>query len=125
MNQKLIRIRQILAVFVLLAAVAGISSCEKYSYTPPVVDPLTPLSFQADIQPIFTANCIGCHKGTRNPDLRISKSFASLTTGGYVNLPAETSKLNIQIISSSHASFTLPAEKGKIMIWIQQGALNN
>jgi hypothetical protein len=39
--------------------------------------------------------------------------------------PAESSKLYLKITSSSHSAFTLDAEKQLILIWIQQGALNN
>ena len=54
MNQKLKKIRQIFVALILIAAVAGFSSCDKYSYPPPVVDPRNSTwSFQTDIQPIF------------------------------------------------------------------------
>ena len=39
MNQKLKRIRQIFVALILIAAVEGFSSCEKYSYPPAAVDP--------------------------------------------------------------------------------------
>ena len=110
---------------IVLAGAALFASCEKYAFDVETVDPVIPVLFQTEIQPIFTANCITCHKGSRNPDLRDGNSFSSLTTGGFVNQPAETSKLNTQINSGSHNSFTLPAEKQKILIWIQQGAKNN
>ena len=61
MNQKLKRIRQIFVALVLIAAVGGFSSCEKYSYTERPVDPNTTWHFQTDIQPIFNANCVACH----------------------------------------------------------------
>ena len=93
MNQKFNRFRQILIALVLIAAVAGFSSCEKYSYTPPPVDPNQAWPFQADIQPIFTANCITCHGGVQAPNLSDGKSYQALTTGGFVTAPGETSKL--------------------------------
>jgi hypothetical protein len=111
--------------FIVLAGIVLLSSCEKYSYVTEVINPVDTVHFQTQIQPIFTSNCIVCHKGSRNPDLREGNSYASLRTGGYVNLPAETSRLYRQITSSSHYSYTLPAEKQLILIWIQQGALNN
>jgi hypothetical protein len=125
MNQKFNRIRQILIVLVLIAAIEGFSSCEKYSYTPPAVDPNETWHFQTDIQPIFNANCIACHGANLAPDLRDGKSYLALTKGGYVLLPGETSKLHLQMISSSHTPRSTDAEKLKVLYWINQGALNN
>ncbi len=111
--------------FVIFAAIISLSSCEKYTYVNEVINPVDTVYFQAQIQPIFNGICINCHKGSRNPDLRDGKSYTSLTSGGYVNLPAETSRLYRQITSGSHDSYTLPAEKQLILNWIKQGALKN
>lgn len=111
-------------VFIVLSA-AFFTSCEKYSYQVEVVDPVVPVLFQTEIQPIFTANCITCHRGSRAPDLRDGNSYKSLTEGGFVTQPAESSELYTIFESASHTSRALPAEKQKILIWIQQGALNN
>ena len=115
----------VVAALIIPAGMLLFSSCEKYAYQLETVNPEEPVLFQTQIQPIFSDNCITCHKGSRNPDLRDGNSYSSLTTGGYVNLPAETSKLYSQVISGSHTSFTLDAEKQLILIWIDQGALNN
>ncbi len=114
-----------LVTMIMLFAALVLGSCEKYTYQVEVVDPGVPVLFQTQIQPIFNNNCIACHKGTRNPDLRDGNSYTSLTTGGYVNLPAESSKLYRQVISASHAPFTLDSEKQLILMWISQGAKNN
>jgi hypothetical protein len=127
MNQKLKRIRQFFAALVLIAAVEGFSSCEKYSYSPPVVNPNQTWQFQVDIQPIFNANCVICHNGVKQfPDLRDGKSYVALTKGGYVILPGATSKLYHQITTNSdHIPRTTSDEKLKVLYWINQGALNN
>jgi hypothetical protein len=125
MNQKIKRIRQILVVLVLLASIGGLSSCVKYSFTPPAVDKNATWHFQTDIQPIFTANCVTCHGSARTPDLRDGKSFLSLTKGGYVSLPAESSKLYLKMTSTDHSPRSTDAEKLKVLYWITQGALNN
>jgi hypothetical protein len=126
MNQKVSKVKLSLAVAVLLMAIAGFTSCEKYTYTPPAVDPNYPWSLQNDIQPIFTANCVSCHGGGLSPNLTSGKSWTSLTKGGYVNLPAETSRLYVQIsTNSSHTPKTSDAQKKMILYWITQGALNN
>jgi hypothetical protein len=125
MNQKLNRIRQILVALVMIAAVEGFSSCVKYSFLPPKVDPDVTVYFQAEIQPIFSANCVSCHGGTQYPNLSDGKSYNSLTTGGFVNAPGETSGLYVQMTSSSHTSRSTETEKQKVLNWINQGALNN
>jgi hypothetical protein len=125
MNQKLNRIRQILGAMVLIAAVEGFSSCEKYSYTPPAVDPDATWHFQTDIQPIFNANCVTCHGGIKSPDLRDGKSYLALTKGGFVTAPAESSNLYSKMKDSDHSARSTEAEKLKVLYWITQGALNN
>jgi mono/diheme cytochrome c family protein len=125
MNHKFNKIRQILVAFVLLAAVTGISSCEKYSYSQPAVDPNTTLLFQTDIQPIFSSNCVTCHGGAIAPDLRDGKSYMALTRGGFVTVPAETSKLYSRMSATDHSARSTQVDKLKVLYWITQGALNN
>jgi hypothetical protein len=125
MNQKSNRIRHILSLFILAVLMGGISSCEKYSYEPPAVDPNTTWHFKTDIQPIFTANCASCHGGTQIPDLRDGKSYLALTKGSYVTLPAADSKLYKKMVSSSHEARSSATDKLKVLYWITQGALNN
>jgi hypothetical protein len=114
-----------LITVIILAGAALFASCEKYIYEVETVDPDVPVLFQTEIQPIFSNNCIVCHKGSRNPDLRDGNSYSSLTTGGYVNLPEKTSKLYSKMVSGSHTSFTIETEKQLVLNWIKQGARNN
>jgi hypothetical protein len=125
MNLKVKKVRKNLVAVIILVAAAGFTSCEKYSYLPPSVDPLATWHFQTDIQPIFNANCISCHGGTRSPDLRDGKSYTALTKGGYVTAPANTSRLYAQMINSSHLSRSNDADKLKVLYWITQGSQNN
>lgn len=127
MNQKLKRIRQISLALILIAAIVGFSSCEKYSFSPPAVNPNQTWHFQADIQPIFNGICITCHNGkTQFPDLRSGKSYASLKSGGYITLPGETSILYHQMTTNSaHIPRSTDAQKIEVLYWINQGALNN
>jgi hypothetical protein len=125
MNQRLKMLRQLLAAFVVVAAIGGLSSCEKYTYTPEVINPVDTVHFQAEIQPIFNANCISCHGAIKAPDLRDGHSYEALTKGGYVNLPGATSKLYTKMTSAEHASRSTDVEKQKVLIWINQGAHNN
>ena len=127
MNQKLKRIRQIFIALILIAAVEGLSSCEKYSFSPPAVDPNQTWHFQADIQPIFNGICITCHNGkTQFPDLRSGKSYAALKSGGYITPPGETSILYHQMTTNSaHIPRSTDLQKLEVLYWINQGALNN
>ena len=125
MNQRLNRIRQILVVLVLIAAVQGFSSCTKYEFLPRPVDPNHVWSFSVDIQPIFTANCVTCHGGVQAPILSEGKSYSALSKGGFIKAPGEESRLYLQMISSSHTSRSSDQDKQKVLFWINQGALNN
>ena len=125
MNYKLNTISQILAAVFLIAGIAGISSCEKYTFTPEKINPIDSVHFQAAIQPIFSANCLTCHGAIKAPDLRDGKSYKALTTGGYVTLPGENSKLYTKMTGTDHAPKSSDIDKQKVLIWINQGAHNN
>ncbi len=125
MNYKVNKISYILAGVLLIAGIAGISSCEKYSFVLPKLNPVDSVHFSVDIQPIFNANCLTCHGAIRAPDLRSGKSYQSLTNGGYVTLPGETSKLYSKMTSADHSPRSSDIDKQKVLIWINQGAHNN
>jgi hypothetical protein len=125
MNQKLNMLRLLLAAFVIIAAIGGLSSCEKFSFIPEKINPEIPIHFQAEIQPIFTSNCITCHSGIRPPDLRDGHSYKALTEGDYVNKPGESSKLYLKMTSTEHTPRSTDKDKQNVLIWINQGALNN
>lgn len=125
MNYKLKGTRLVFVVLIIIA-IQGLSSCVKYSYPPPSVDPNQTWSFKTDIQPVFSNNCVTCHNDTRPPDLREGKSFAALTKGGYINLPGETSRLYLHMsTNSAHIPRSSDTEKLKVLYWINQGAKNN
>lgn len=122
------RIKKLFVAFVIIVAAAGLSSCEKYQYNPPAVDPNATWHLQTDIQPIFNSSCAlaSCHGGPVSPALSSGKSFDALTKGGYVIAPAENSRLYKKITTDpSHESRVTAAEKLKILYWIKQGAKNN
>ena len=126
MNQKVMKLRQILIAVIILAAVAGFVSCEKYQILPFPFDPTATWSFKNDIQPIFINDkCIDCHNGTRSPDLRAGNSYNSLTNGGFVNAPGQTSILYLQMNKSDHISRSSETDRLKVLNWINQGAKNN
>jgi hypothetical protein len=125
MNQKVKIAKVSLGVLVLLIVIGVMSSCEKYTFTPPTINPTDSVYFATEIQPIFNGICINCHNGAVSPDLRAGKSYNSLTTKGMVTPPAETSILYMKVISASHTARTSDIEKQKIHNWIDQGAHNN
>jgi len=125
MNQKLNMSRQLLAAFILIAAIAGLSSCEKYSWIPEKINPVDSVHYQAEIQPIFSAKCISCHGAIKAPDLRDGKSYNALTKGGYVNQPGESSKLYVKMTGPEHTPRSSDMDKQKVLLWINQGAHNN
>jgi mono/diheme cytochrome c family protein len=99
-----------------------------------------PVSYAADIQPIFDANCIGCHGagGNGGLDLRSGLSHANLvgvaanTSGGVlvVTGDASNSVFSMRLAGSGVGvmppSGPLPASVLDLVDeWINDGALNN
>jgi hypothetical protein len=87
-----------------------------------------PVSFKNDVAPIFVkAGCAGCHAGSNPPDFRTDQSYASLTSGGFVdNTVPAASKLVVKINSGHATSGNITAnDKDALLKWIEQGAKNN
>jgi len=92
-----------------------------------------PVSFAADIIPIFNASCAvsGCHvKGGQVPDLTASNAYNSLTVGNYYNTAApETSEMYLWMTGKK--STPMPPNginkdyNALVLAWIKQGAQNN
>lgn len=118
--------RRLLASAFVVAALFMVS-CEKYVIESTEIDPTDPRSFQTEIVPIFTANCISCHGGAINPDLRADKAYNSLKNGSYYSVATpESSKIYKKLTeSSSHQAKATTDQKKYILYWITQGALNN
>jgi len=98
-------------------------SCEKETIKPIKVETV---SFKADIVPIFTNKCAGCHFGTRKPDLSSGDAaYTSLTKGLYYDTIHPTqSKIYIKLSdpTSTHVGRASDAEIQKILFWISKGA---
>jgi hypothetical protein len=124
MKQTEIKPIAAIAALLFIAGAALFSSCEKYSFQVETINPGDSISFQDVIQPIFTDNCILCHNSSRNPDLRESFSYNSLSSGGYINEPYSSSGL-YKKVNGNHPSGLAEADKAKILAWILQGAKNN
>ncbi len=86
------------------------------------------VSFSSDILPIFTSNCIACHKtGGQAPDLTADKAYASLGSSINTSSP-ETSIIytepNPDTSVHTHKKYTAN-QAALVLAWIQQGAKNN
>jgi hypothetical protein len=125
MDRHNLTFRQAATALLFWTLTAGFYSCEKVQFTTATVDPGQTFYFQADIQPVFNNTCINCHNGGLSPDLRTGKSYSALKNGGYLNTPAETSKLYTIMNKSSHLSRSTENDRLKVLGWIRQGALNN
>jgi len=71
---------------------------------------------------------VTCHTGSPAPDLRAGNSYNSLTTGNYINKTAPNqSKLYIEIAPNGgmYQFSNNVTDSQLILLWIQQGALNN
>lgn len=115
-----------------LAMITGLSSCTQYEILPP--DDVGEVTFSETIQPIFTANCAGCHNGTGHPlNLGEGSAFAALQAytpeqgGQTINTDnPEESVLYIMALDGAHGYFNLSGkEKAQILQWITDGAPNN
>jgi hypothetical protein len=122
------------AYFVLIFfAMIFFVSCEKDYLAKETIDANTPVSYSADIQPIWNEDCAksGCHAtGFHSPILNSDISYEQLTGLGYV----DTANADNSILYKSLISTTKPMPpSGKlndkdisyILAWIKQGAQNN
>jgi hypothetical protein len=107
----------------MLSAILLIAACEKVVYPPPEIP--DQVSYSQDIQPIWDNNCINCHRGSRDPDLRKENSYASLVDGRYVNTDNPGDSELMKTLYGSHDSRASEAEKQQILVWIGEGAKDN
>ena len=77
----------------------------------------------ADIQPIFTADCISCHNASRNPDLREGFAYSSLVPEYVIANDADASHLYSKLVGGHKNVAT--DKLTLIKTWINQGAKNN
>jgi len=111
----------LLCIGMLMALATG---CEKYMIPPPVIE--EGVSYSEQVQPIFDGNCVTCHSGGLNPDLRPDQSYEFLLTNGYVDtLNPESSLIYVKLQSGAHESRATEEQKLTILQWITEGAQNN
>lgn len=118
-------------IFVLLSVIM-LNSCEKKTIE--FEKTVTPrystdtIHFAADIIPIFTAKCTGCHgNGGQDPVLTSTVAYQNVMNG-YVNVGSPANSIlytKLSAAGSSHDGRSTATEQGKILQWITQGAHNN
>ncbi|MBZ5857223.1 hypothetical protein [Flavihumibacter profundi] len=92
-----------------------------------------PVSFTADIIPIFNSSCSlsGCHTtGGKSPDLTAANAYNSLMNGGYVNTADPESSVIYLWMTGKKSTPMPPSGINKdynslMLAWIKQGAKNN
>ncbi|AEM71351.1 hypothetical protein Murru_2313 [Allomuricauda ruestringensis DSM 13258] len=91
----------------------------------------TEVSFAADVQPIFDANCTVCHPAlVPNPDLSEGNSYPTLINENYIIANDLDGSLLYQRLIGNPSVMpptgSLPdSQITLIKNWIEQGALNN
>jgi hypothetical protein len=89
------------------------------------------ISFKDNVQPLFNASCISCHKGSTDPVLEANVSYANLINGYVVKGDANASILYKALLNNDGIPLMPPDGKwsdNKINLvkgWIDQGALDN
>jgi hypothetical protein len=101
----------------------------KYDFIIPVeVAPVTgTVSFATQVTPIFSNNCISCHKtGGQTPDLTSANAFASIVPN-LVNTTTPGQSLIYSFPGSSSHSWKgyTAGDAAIVLAWIQQGAQKN
>lgn len=119
------------ASLVILATV--FTACKKdYYETTPAPDLTVPVSFSADIMPIFVSDCFGsgCHDDGQVPDLTAGNAYNALKNGNYLDSTNATSSgLYTWLVDTQNPM--PPAGKmsndkiNKILAWLKQGYKNN
>jgi len=120
---------------ILLLVVIGllINACYYDAY-PEVIEDIPDIpddqeiSFKNEIQPLFEF-CIGCHNGSRDPDLREENAYISLVPNYVIAGDAEGSQLYQYLpgkgVHPEVGKDLTNAEIALIEAWINQGAKDN
>lgn len=125
-------ITRILGVTASLILMLSLSGCYYDDIIEEVIPPNTDIKFAADIQPIFNANCVGCHNGSLKPNLSEGNSYTSITVTNpeqIVPNDADGSVLYQRLIGIGNKMPPGGSLSNKdislVKNWINQGAQNN
>ncbi len=116
------------AIASLIIATAG---CYKDVYYPDF-DPNTPISFSADLQPVFSKSCAssGCHDDgpAHKPALTPGKAYNAIKAGGFIDLNVPENSMLYRVIKSGEMPPTgalKSTDVQKVLYWVKNGAPNN
>jgi len=133
-------------VVMLMAVAAG---CSDYGDAPEdaggIVEPPPPsVSFAADVQPIFDANCVGCHGAVGNADLTLLAGQSHANLVGVVATESDLARIHpgepdsswlyLKITDGQDFGTHMPppplpllpdSAREAIRTWIEEGALDN
>ncbi|MBI3857684.1 MAG: c-type cytochrome [Planctomycetes bacterium] len=94
-----------------------------------------PVSFKEDIQPIFKASCLSCHKPDKKKGKLDMSTYADLMKGGKQGSPVKpgdpTKSLLVEVVSGDNPEMPEKGENLKpeqvelIARWIKEGAKQN
>jgi cytochrome c553 len=130
-NKKMKKIFQYL---MMLALGLMVTSCYYDEMPPEAVTPLpTVVSYSKDVQPLWDASCISCHKaGATAPDLTSANSYSALTTNNKYVIPGNSASSSLHKSLVGDGAAIMPTSgklsDSKIALidkWIDAGALNN
>lgn len=120
--------------FIVLSIALGLSACN-YDFIEPEtanLDPNDTVSFKTDVAPIFSNNskCTSCHSpGETAPDLTANNAYNSVMTDDIV-VPGDGEGSTLYFYpapqTSEHGWSKYSTEEAQlVLLWINQGALNN
>lgn len=117
-NVNILQMKKIIFVLLILFMIFGWQSCI-YDFVAPEetapIDTSVPISFATQIQPIFTANCVICHKAGSNAlDLTAANAYNSINSSKYINASAPAQSLLYRRVIASGGftgHFNLPSDR--------------
>ena len=131
--------RKTLSIIAFAVVAVFFASCEKEVISqsdagtkakPKPGAPVDSVKFAANIMPIFTNDCAGCHGAGSTPDFSANADaiYTELTTGTtFINATPKLSHLYVYIndATTTHSGGVFAQDAIKILTWIQQGHKKN
>lgn len=126
--------KKIIQLFMMVFISMMATSCYYDELPPETVNPLPEVvSYAKDIQPLWSEDCINCHKpGATAPDLTAGNSYVALTANNKYVVPgnAANSRLYKALLGQGAplmppSGETTATEIALVEKWINDGALNN